>query len=92
MSPEPSTPSRLERVLAYASVTIIAGAVLAFFVTLAIGLTDSGRETLATGVWPIMVWVSYIGLPAGFVMIMILLIINNRRRAKDNPRDDRRSA
>lgn len=92
MSPEPSTPSRLERVLAYAAVTIIALAVLAFFVTLAIGLTDSGRDTLTTGAWPLMVWVSYVGLPTGFVLIMLLLIVNNRRRAKDNPRDARRHA
>lgn len=90
MSAETSSPSRLERVLAYAAVTIVALAVLAFFVTLVIGLTDSGREILASGGWPLVVWTSYIGLPIGFVLIITLLIVNNRRRAKDNPRDARR--
>lgn len=90
MSAESSSPSRLERILAYAAVTIIALAVLAFFVTLIIGLTDTGRETLASGGWPLVLWTSYVGLPIGFVLIVILLIVNNRRRAKDNPRDARR--
>lgn len=87
MSPETSSPSRLERFLAFAAVIIIALAVVAFFVTLMVGLTDSGRETLASGAWPVAVWTSYVGLPVGFVLIVALLIVNNRRRAKDNSRD-----
>lgn len=90
MSAESSSPSRLERALAYAAVTTIALAVLAFFITLIIGLTQNGREMLATGAWPLVVWTSYVGLPIGFVLIVILLIVNNRRRAKDNPRASRR--
>lgn len=90
MTTESSSPSRFERVLAIAAVTIIGLAVLAFLVTLVLGLTDTGRETLATGAWPLAVWTSYVGLPVGFALIIVLLIVNNRRRAKDNPRDARR--
>ncbi|MEJ6488323.1 hypothetical protein PQI23_01120 [Leucobacter sp. USCH14] len=78
MSTEPSTPSILERILAYASLTIIAVALLSFFATLIVGMND--RFALAEGLWPIVYGISMIGLPIGFVLLIALLILSQRRR------------
>ncbi|SDQ05440.1 hypothetical protein SAMN04488565_0082 [Leucobacter chromiiresistens] len=78
MSTEPSTPSILERILAYASLSIIALALLSFFATLIVGMND--RFALAEGLWPLVYGISMIGLPIGFVLLIALLILTQRRR------------
>lgn len=88
MSTDPQTPSRAERLLAYAALTIIVAAVLAYVATLIVGMND--RAALAENLWPIVVWISYIGLPIGIVLIIILLLLSSRRRGAENRRDARR--
>ena len=91
MSSTSSAPSALERILAYATLTIVAAAVVSFFTTLIIGL--SNREALADGIWPFVFGVSYVGLPVGLVLLLALLGISMRRRKKEaasNPREKRR--
>lgn len=78
MSTEPSSPSILERILAYASLSIIVVALLSFFATLIIGLND--REAMAEGLWPFVYGISLIGLPIGFVLLITLLIVSQARR------------
>lgn len=73
--------SVLERILAYASVTIIVIAVLSFLTTLIVALAG-GREVLAEGLWQVVTAISYIGLPIGFLLLIILLIMNFSRRGK----------
>lgn len=73
--------SALERVLAYVSVTIIVLAVISYLTTLIVALV-AGREVLAHGLWQIVVFFSYVGLPFGFVLLMVLLGINFRRRSR----------
>ncbi|WP_240423403.1 hypothetical protein [Leucobacter sp. wl10] len=87
MSSEPSTPSILERILAYASLTIIAVALLSFFATLIIGLND--RQTMAQGLWPFVYGVSLIGLPVGFVLLILLILLSQRRRRAEFRRGKR---
>lgn len=89
MSHEPPPPSRLERILAYATLTIVVIAVLAFLATLIVGLT-SDREILAGGLWPAVVWVSYVGLPIGFLLLTVLLGLSMRRRGKEYASDARK--
>lgn len=84
MSTEPSTPSILERILAYASLSIIALALLSFFATLIVGLNN--RFALAEGLWPIVYGISMIGLPVGFVLLIALLILTQRRRRAETRR------
>lgn len=79
---ETKSHSRLERVLAYASVTIIVVAVLSYLTTLFVAMA-AGREVLAEGLWQIVVFMSYVGLPVGFVLLMVLLGLNFRRRGKE---------
>ncbi len=81
MSTEPSTPSILERILAYSSLTIIAAALLSFFATLIIGLNN--REAMAEGLWPVVYGISLIALPIGFVLLVVLLIVSQARRRRE---------
>ncbi len=71
--------SLLERTLAYASAAIIIVAVLSFIVTLVVGLAG-GRHLLAAGLWPAVTWISFYGLPIGFLLLVVLLIISYSRR------------
>lgn len=87
MSRDPNTPSRLERVLALTTLAIIGVAVICFFVTLIVGMND--RFLLAEGVWPVLVALTYVGLPVAFVLLVVLLIISMRRRGKENASDAR---
>lgn len=75
------SPSALERFLAFASLSIIAVALLSFFVTLIIGLND--REAMASGWLPIVYGISIYALPVGFILLVALLIITQRRRKRE---------
>jgi len=74
--------NRVERVLAYmvASVIVVS---LASFVALIIG-TSIGlqRDDFAVGIWPIVTIMPLIGLPIGFVLIIVLLIVSAVRRGR----------
>lgn len=74
----------LERVLAILIVVIIAISVISFFSVLIASANGVAREDFTEGVWPLLTWVSYVGLPTGLVLILTLLFINMRRRAKQN--------
>ena len=79
MSADASQPTRLERVLAHSSLSLIALAVVAYLTTLIIGLID--RFALAHGFFVVVAWIAYVGLPVGFVLLMLLLVISMRRRS-----------
>lgn len=81
MSSETSNPSWFERFLAYASLSIIAVALLSFFATLIVGMND--RAVLAEGLWAFVYGISIIGLPIGFVLLVMLLIISQVRRRRE---------
>lgn len=85
----PSSPgfSVLQRILAYTAATLIIVAVFAYIATLIAGMFVE-REVLAQGFWPFLVGLSYIGLPVGFVFLMILLITTFAKRGKER-RDTR---
>lgn len=78
---QPGTPSPLERILAWATVTIIVVALGSFFATLIVGLND--RQTLATGLWQFVYDVSLIALPIGFALLITLIVLSSRRRSRE---------
>ncbi|KUF06304.1 hypothetical protein [Leucobacter sp. G161] len=78
---ETSNPSLFERILAYATVTIIVVALGSFFATLIVGMND--RQAVAEGLWPVVYGISLLALPAGFVLLILLLIMAQRRRSRD---------
>lgn len=79
MSPDAPKFSVIERVLAYASISIIAIAVISYLATLIVGLAG-GRRLLADGLWPFVTWIAFYGLPFGFVLLIVLLGISFARR------------
>lgn len=82
MSQDVTTPSALERFLAYAAVTIIVVSVGSFFATLIAALVGVSRQTLAVGFWPILTWIGYVGLPVGFGLILVLVLVTRNRRIR----------
>lgn len=78
---ESGTPSLIERILAVASLSIIGAALLSYFVTLIIGLNN--REAMAEGWLPIVYGISIYALPVGFVLLVALLIVAQRRRKRE---------
>lgn len=74
--------NRVERVLAYMVAGIIVLS-LAAFVALIIA-TGMGleREDFASGIWPAVTILPLIGLPIGFVLIIVLLVVSAVRRGR----------
>lgn len=52
------------------------------FLALIIG-TAAGVTNFGEGLWPIIIVLPLIGLPIGFVLMIILLVLNMRRRLRD---------
>lgn len=77
-----STPSLLERILAFATLAIIIIAVVSYFITIIVGMND--REALAGGLWQFVTWLAYVGLPIGFVLLLALLGVSMGRRSREN--------
>lgn len=73
--------SLLERLLAYAAVGIMVVAVIAYLITLIVGMA-AGSSALEGSLWPIVTWIAFYGLPAGFVLLVVLLVINFSRRGR----------
>ena len=74
--------NRVERALAY----MVAGIVvlsLASFVALIVA-TSIGleRDDFAQGIWPLVTILPLIGLPIGFVLIIVLLVVSAVRRGR----------
>lgn len=78
---DPSTPSLLERILAYATVTIIVVALGSYFATLIVGMND--RTAAAEGLWPLVYGISLWALPIGFLLLILLLVVAGRRRSRE---------
>lgn len=89
MSEHTNNVTGVERFLAFASLSIIAVAILSFFATLIAALAGVEEALLAEGFWPVVTWIGYVGLPVGFVLIIVLLITTMRRRKREYLNDKR---
>lgn len=74
----------VERILAFAILILISAAVISFLSVLIASANGVARDDFTEGLWPFVTWMSYVGLPIGLVLILVLLFINMRRRAKLN--------
>lgn len=74
----------IERVLAFAILVTIVAAVISFVAVLVASANGVERDDFTQGIWPFVTWVSYVGLPVGLVLILSLLVMNMRRRAREN--------
>jgi len=74
--------NRVERVLAYMVASIIVlslAAFIALIIGTAVGLE---RDDFAQGIWPTITILPLIGLPIGFVLIIVLLVVSAVRRGR----------
>ncbi len=75
-------PGVVEKILAYSSISIIAIAVASYLTTLIVAMV-AGRKVLADGLWQVVTFIAYVGLPVGFVLLITLLIVNFSRRGRE---------
>ncbi|WP_394552789.1 hypothetical protein ACDF64_00240 [Agromyces sp. MMS24-JH15] len=89
MAPERSiSDTRAERVLAYMVAAIVGLSILAFLAIMIATLAGVGADDgFSQGVWPIILVLPLIGLPIGFVLLIVLLIVNGVRRSREGRRN-----
>jgi TRAP-type C4-dicarboxylate transport system permease small subunit len=78
-APEPTPPSRVQRVLGFMVASIVGLAIIAIAAIL-IGYGTSTND--GTGVWQVVDLIPGIALPIGFILLVVLLIITFTRRAR----------
>jgi len=77
MSKTEPTPSRLESILAFMAAGVIGLSLVTMLAALLIRLFNGSP-------WPLLTQIPLIGLPIGFVLILVLLFVSMRRRSRDN--------
>lgn len=74
--------SRIERVLAYMVASIVVLSLVAFVALIAATALGLERDDFAQGIWPVVTLLPLIGLPIGFVLIIVLLVVSAVRRGR----------
>jgi len=82
----PSQPetARIDRVLAAMVASIIGLSLICFAALLIASAVGVKRADFAQGIWPTVAALPLIGLPIGFVMLIILVVLNWSRRRKNS--------
>lgn len=72
-----SDPSRIEKILAYMAVGVIGLSVISILVTLISQMFESNGGLVIFRQIPVL------GLPLGFILVLVLLVVSMSRRAKE---------
>ena len=81
----PVTDHRAECVLAYMVAATIGLSILAFLAVMIGTLAGVGADDgFSQGIWPAILILPLIGLPIGFVLLIVLLIVNGVRRSRES--------
>jgi hypothetical protein len=75
------TPNRVERILAYMVASAIGLSILAFLAIII--ARAAGLKSADEGVWPAVFMLPLIGLPIGFILIVVLLVMTFVRRGRE---------
>ena len=78
----PVSENRLERVLAYMILGIVALSLICFIAIIVATATGMSQEDFAEGLWPTVSLLPLVGLPLGMVLIVVLLLVSVRRRGR----------
>jgi ABC-type dipeptide/oligopeptide/nickel transport system permease component len=78
----PVSENRLERVLAYMIVGIVAVSLICFVAIIVATAAGMSREDFAQGLWPMVSVIPLVGLPLGVILIVALLLVSVRRRSR----------
>lgn len=73
---------RLDRILAFAALTLAALSVVCFFAIIIGSAVGMDQDAFAEGVWPIVAAIPLWGLPVAFVMIIALLVMSFVRKGR----------
>lgn len=76
---------RFQRILAYMVASIIGVSILCFLAIIIGTFSGMTGAQFGEGLWPVIAWVPYVGLPLGFLLILVLLFLSLRRRSKEAP-------
>lgn len=76
-----SNPSRIEKILAYMAVGVIGLSVVSILITLISQMFESNGGLVIFRQIPV------IGLPLGFILVLVLLFVSMSRRAKEARKD-----
>lgn len=69
--------------MAYLIIVIVALSIVAFFAMIIGTFAGMTAPDFAHGVWPIIAYAPLVGLPIGFLLIMILLVLGIVRRGRE---------
>ncbi|HEV7951063.1 MAG TPA: hypothetical protein VGP24_14965 [Glaciihabitans sp.] len=85
--PAPIGDNRAERILAYMVAATILMSIAAFLAIVIGTWAGAGADNgFGQGIWPVIFVLPMVGLPIGLVLILSLLIVNIRRRAREQRR------
>lgn len=80
----PHAAGRPERILAYMVAATVGLSILAFFaVIIGTWLGAGANNGFGQGVWPAILALPLVGLPIGFILIIVLLVTTTVRRARE---------
>jgi uncharacterized membrane protein len=83
----PVTIHRNERILAFMIAAIVGLSILAFLTVIIATAAGLKGSEFTGGFWQFVALLPGVGLPLGFVMIIVLIVIGGRRRSRE-ARDD----
>jgi FtsH-binding integral membrane protein len=79
--------SRVERILAFMSLTLVAVSVLAILaVIIGTGFGAGDNDGFSRGIWPFIIVLPAPGLTLGLVLLLALLVVSWSRRGRENKR------
>ena len=82
-SPEPDVPvRRVDRILAFTALGLAAASIICLFAIIIGTAVGMQQQDFGSGVWPLIAAVPYWGLPAAFVMIIVLLSMSFARKGR----------
>ena len=80
----PHAARRLERILAYMVAGVVGLSILAFLAVILGTWAGAGADNgFGQGVWPAVLALPLFGLPLGFVLIIVLMVMSGMRRARE---------
>lgn len=85
--PQKHNVSRSERVLAFMLLALVLLSVGTFVAIMVGTMQGMGSDDFASGLWPVVVMVPYIGLPLAIVLLITLMVSSAVRRARESRRD-----
>ncbi len=79
----PESPNRVERILAAMMLATVGLSIVSFLAIIFGTLSGMGSADFAVGAWPAVAVLPYFGLPLAMILLVLMLVLNMRRRARD---------